>query len=169
MLFDPAIAMMEKALDVAAVRQQAVALNVANVNTPGYKRTEVAFPTVLADIMNEYRSQQAQPPAMPDQASAARMLPMEVAFLKANLAFDHSWSPEAPPALGSTAAAATAKLNAVQPEIEVIDHGNMRFDGNNVNIDASIADMVKNNVGYGNITGILASDFKLIKAVIEAR
>ena len=106
---------------------------------------------------------------MRDKKTAARMLPMEVAFLKANLAFDHSWSPAAPPALGSTAAAATAKLNAVQPEIEVIDYGNMRFDGNNVNIDASMVDMVKNNVGYGNITGILASDFKLIKAVIEAR
>jgi len=40
---DPVTAGLIKSLDVAALRQQVIAQNIANLNTPGYKRSFVAF------------------------------------------------------------------------------------------------------------------------------
>ncbi|WP_258359730.1 flagellar basal body rod protein FlgB [Moorella sulfitireducens (nom. illeg.)] len=43
MFMTPALYVLEKALDTAALRQRVIAHNVANVNTPGYKRYDVTF------------------------------------------------------------------------------------------------------------------------------
>jgi flagellar basal-body rod protein FlgB len=40
---NPIIQGMEKALDGSALRQKAIAANIANVDTPGYKSIEVSF------------------------------------------------------------------------------------------------------------------------------
>jgi len=41
------------ALDGLSARQAAIADNIANVNTPGYKRKSVAFESALAQAVNE--------------------------------------------------------------------------------------------------------------------
>jgi flagellar basal-body rod protein FlgB len=38
-----AIYLLERALDAAAVRQRTIAHNIANVNTPGFKRSQISF------------------------------------------------------------------------------------------------------------------------------
>lgn len=43
MFMTPAMYVLEKALDAATLRQRVIAHNVANVNTPGFKRTDVIF------------------------------------------------------------------------------------------------------------------------------
>jgi flagellar basal-body rod protein FlgB len=55
-------------LDAAAIRHRVIAQNVANVNTPGYKRREVVFETDLAKAL-----------ATPDALATARVHP-RVAF-----------------------------------------------------------------------------------------
>ena len=40
--------LVSQALDAAVLRQQAIAQNLANINTPGYKRLSVAFEAQLA-------------------------------------------------------------------------------------------------------------------------
>jgi flagellar basal-body rod protein FlgB len=42
-----------RALDASALRQQLIANNLANVNTPGYKRQDVAFESKLAHALGE--------------------------------------------------------------------------------------------------------------------
>ncbi len=42
-LFSKAMGLMEKGLDAASVRHSVIANNLANVDTPGYKRSEVVF------------------------------------------------------------------------------------------------------------------------------
>lgn len=44
--------LLEKALDGAFLRQEAINNNLANVDTPGYKRTEVSFQNELRRISN---------------------------------------------------------------------------------------------------------------------
>jgi flagellar basal-body rod protein FlgB len=44
---------LRKALDGAALRHQAIAENVANADTPGYKRTDVDFATTLKAALGE--------------------------------------------------------------------------------------------------------------------
>jgi flagellar basal-body rod protein FlgB len=46
-LFDTTQIGLERALSGASLRQQAIAQNVANVNTPGYRRQDVDFQSAL--------------------------------------------------------------------------------------------------------------------------
>jgi flagellar basal-body rod protein FlgB len=48
----PALA---KSLDACAMRNRAIANNLANVNTPGYKRVEVEFESELRDALDRTR------------------------------------------------------------------------------------------------------------------
>ena len=53
-LFDRAdVPFLKKVLDAAALRQRSISNNIANVNTPGYRRTDVVFAEQLTDAMNK--------------------------------------------------------------------------------------------------------------------
>ena len=43
---------LQKGLDGSAARQQAIANNIANINTPGYKRQDVSFKSELRSALN---------------------------------------------------------------------------------------------------------------------
>lgn len=45
-----------RALDAASLRQQVIAHNLANANTPGFKRQEVQFETQLTEALNARNS-----------------------------------------------------------------------------------------------------------------
>ena len=47
--------MLERSLDVAALRQQVTANNIANINTPGYRPQQVLFEAELRGNMQEAR------------------------------------------------------------------------------------------------------------------
>ena len=47
-LFDTTQIGLERALSGSSLRQQAIAQNIANVNTPGYRRQDVDFQSALA-------------------------------------------------------------------------------------------------------------------------
>lgn len=46
------INLINKALDASWLKNEAISKNIANVNTPGYKREVVEFDTVLKDYLN---------------------------------------------------------------------------------------------------------------------
>lgn len=50
-LFDTTQVALERAMQGAAMRHSAIAANLANVNTPGYRRQDVDFQGALADAM----------------------------------------------------------------------------------------------------------------------
>jgi flagellar basal-body rod protein FlgB len=52
-LFDTTQIGLERALSGASVRQQAIAQNLANVNTPGYRRQDVDFASALHAAWDE--------------------------------------------------------------------------------------------------------------------
>lgn len=47
---------LERALDAAALRQQLLTNNIANVNTPGYKRSDIDFNASLRQAMDQSAS-----------------------------------------------------------------------------------------------------------------
>jgi flagellar basal-body rod protein FlgB len=51
-LIDSTQLALERAMEGAGLRQQALAANIANVNTPGYQRQDVDFHSVLAGAMD---------------------------------------------------------------------------------------------------------------------
>jgi flagellar basal-body rod protein FlgB len=52
-LFDTTQSGLERALSGASLRQQAIASNIANVNTPGYRRKDVDFQSALHDAWKQ--------------------------------------------------------------------------------------------------------------------
>jgi flagellar basal-body rod protein FlgB len=52
-LFDTTQIGLERSLSGASLRQQAIAANIANVNTPGYRRQDVDFATSLSAAWNQ--------------------------------------------------------------------------------------------------------------------
>jgi flagellar basal-body rod protein FlgB len=50
-LYDTTQLALEKAIEGSSARQQAIAENLANVDTPGYQRVDVDFHTTLRDAM----------------------------------------------------------------------------------------------------------------------
>lgn len=70
-------------LDWAAKRQQAIANNLANVDTPGYKREDVAFPETLRQAGQRQRSRlglaRTAPGHLPGRAPGVLTVYREVA------------------------------------------------------------------------------------------
>lgn len=58
-LFSGAFGILEKALDAQALRQKVLASNIANVDTPRYKRLDVRFEDALAKALANQRGLQA--------------------------------------------------------------------------------------------------------------
>ena len=50
---DKSATLLEKMLDVSSVKHKVIANNIANVNTPGYKKMEVSFANQLEKALNE--------------------------------------------------------------------------------------------------------------------
>ncbi|MFQ6098124.1 MAG: flagellar basal body rod protein FlgB [Armatimonadota bacterium] len=55
------LAVLEKALDLLALRQQAVANNIANVDTPGYRARRFDFEAQLRRALSSERTRHADP------------------------------------------------------------------------------------------------------------
>lgn len=50
---DKSAALLEKMLDVSSIKHKVIANNIANVNTPGYKKMDVSFADQLQKALNE--------------------------------------------------------------------------------------------------------------------
>ena len=50
---DKSATLLEKMLDVSSIKHKVIANNIANVNTPGYKKMEVSFANQLEKALNE--------------------------------------------------------------------------------------------------------------------
>jgi flagellar basal-body rod protein FlgB len=55
-LFDTTQLGLERSLSGSSLRQQAIAQNIANVNTPGYRRQDVDFQTALSQAWDDGKS-----------------------------------------------------------------------------------------------------------------
>lgn len=61
---DMSARVVEKAIDAATLRQQVIAHNLANANTPGFKRSRVDFESQLAQAMAAGRGPDAVTPTI---------------------------------------------------------------------------------------------------------
>ena len=117
---DIASTVLSKTLDAASTRQKAIANNIANVETPGYKRSYVTFEDELRRIIS-LKSGHAQRAA--------------VKTLTPNTLVD-TFSPSKP-------------------------------DGNNVNIDAEIAELAKTSLKHKAASVLLEGKIGMLRAAIS--
>ena len=117
---DTSTNLLEKMMNVSATKHKVIANNIANVNTPGYKRMEVSFEDQLSRAIQD--------------------VPV-------------------------------AKLTTLQPKIVVSKDkegsGNIRNDGNNVNIDSEVTSLLKNTGIYNVYTQLLGKKMEMVKSAID--
>ena len=134
-IFDSApINLLEKALKGSSLRHKVISNNVANVNTPGYKRMEVSFESELAAAVAADTSSPASAAGM-TRTHPKHLLP----------------TAEAPASLS----------------IRTMNDTSLRTDGNNVDIDAEMAAMTKNNIFYNTVAQRICGYYTNIKSAIK--
>jgi len=109
--------LLQSALLAANMRQQVYANNIANAQTPGYKRQDVQFESVLNQTMS------APLPVMGE-----RSIPIP-----------------------SSSSLNWMNLTNVKPQIVTDNQSVVQNNGNNVDIDAEMADLAENQIRYNTL------------------
>jgi flagellar basal-body rod protein FlgB len=118
-LFDTTQIALERAMSGAAARQKALADNIANANTPGYKRSDVDFHSALAKAV--------------EGGADGRQLE--------SLTFSPTTD----------------------------DSSSSRADGNNVDMDAEMANLSENTLDYQSIVAVSRARLQMLQSVLGSR
>lgn len=146
----------ERSLDGLTARQEAIASNLANANTPGYVTKEVPFEEALLAALEA-----GAPPggvAGGDDFAQDFSVSGEVDGLMVG------------PPVGS--ANVTGQHNdpllSWMPEM-VRAGGAQRLDGNGLSIESAMSQLTRNSGKYSALTAIIGKEFQLLKTVAQAK
>ncbi len=136
---------LESALKVSSLRHKVISNNIANIDTPNFKRSEVTF----EDYLKDYLDYIEQKEAVFDNSK----LPLATTNRRHIVMPRPDYTGE--PFLGAT--------------VRTVDELTMRKDGNNVDIDTEMADMAKNTIYYQAVAQRVGGYFTSLRSVIENR
>jgi len=129
--------LVERTLDVESQRRKVLADNIANADTPHFKRSEVTFEASLKRALDseDYVKREAVPAKMTDSRHLAFYEPVDYHTVKPRLHLDYLTS--------------------------------MRNDGNNVDPEKETKDMLENQLRYQALTQIWSNNDKLMQSVMR--
>lgn len=131
---------MAKALDAYTLRNNTIASNIANADTPGYKRKEVEFESVLNKAMQEAKTGSTMIANRDIKGRIANQ-----ARVKSN---------ESP-------------LDSIKATVFEQDTADMyRIDGNNVDIDNEMTELVKNQLRYSTVLSQINKQFQAMRTAM---
>jgi flagellar basal-body rod protein FlgB len=128
-----------RSLDALSMRHQAIASNIANVNTPGYVQQEVNFEQSLIDALQE-----SSPPA-------------------SNVGL-----PESIDGMAITTSHPDVMLSW-QPAMTRSSAGAQRVDGNHTSVETEMGGMAFNAVKYNALASVIAKEYSILKSVAQAK
>lgn len=192
-LFSPLMSFTEKMLDVTTLRHRVIANNIANINTHGYKRSEVSFKDALEQIKASAKDEGPKDSeAGPDineqlldnlsldslySEGAQYQSDMGVGYSLSDTKFNQMFSES--PAAGPGDLDPRAKppkslsrsdfISSVQPKIIHVEEQTSRQDGNNLNPEIEMANMIKNTSFYNVLVSSIAGEFRTLKTIISNR
>lgn len=136
----PTIDYLSRGLKAAQLRQEVISDNIANVNTPHFKRSEVMFESMLAQELD-----------LDEEAKKARSKKLKMVRTQDK----HLGEPD-----GRIRAAATIELDSSTT---------MRTDGNNVDIDTEMANLAKTQLYYSAMAKSLGGHMQSIRNVLQSK
>jgi len=137
---------MTKAMDGLSKRHQAIASNLANVETPNYRRRDVNFEGALQYAIGNARHSGS---SVGHQASNDDALPLKTTRA------GHI-------AIGN----ADSTINDIEPEISEAKDMKYRNDGNSVDVENEMAQLAKNTQRYVALSTMQSRSLKSIRSVI---
>jgi len=128
---------LEKSMDVESLRRKVIADNVANVDVPHFKRSEVNFESELKRALSQNKDVNEN--RLPAILSDEKHIPF---FIERD-------------------------IKSVSPRINVDYTTSMRNDGNNVDIEKEMVDSSKNTMRYNALVSALNHNYKMLKTVVR--
>jgi len=129
--------LLERALDMESLRKKVISNNIANVDVPHFKRSEVNFESELKRaVMEKELKEKDETPAL---LSETRHIPFSV----------------------------PRDIRGVRPRINLDYTTTYRNDGNNVDIEKEIVDASKNLMRYNAFVSGMNHNFKILKLVMR--
>jgi flagellar basal-body rod protein FlgB len=129
--------LLEKSLDVSSLRGRVISNNIANVDVPHFKRSEVDFESELKRVIDERNEMRSSrfPAAMTD----SRHIPFEE----------------------------ERGVRSVRPRINLDYSTTYRNDGNNVDMEKEITDASKNGMAYNSAVQSISQNLKILKMIMR--
>jgi flagellar basal-body rod protein FlgB len=130
--------LLEKSLDVESLRRKVISNNIANVDVPHFKRSEINFESELKRAINENsRVESGRVPAkLTDQKHIQFFIPRNI--------------------------------TDVHPRINLDYNSTYRNDGNNVDIEKEMVDASKNMMRYNSFINSINHNYKMLKIAMKA-
>jgi flagellar basal-body rod protein FlgB len=151
-LISSTVEAVERSLDGLALRHEAYATNIANLNTPGYVAEQVNFEQSLRDAL-----------AQSEKPLDAPFSPMGEAS-----SFDGMALGEAPMATGITAGGSDVMLQTWQASMTKGLAGPQRIDNNHVSLATEISGMAGNALKYNAVSTFIAKEYQVLNTIVQA-
>jgi flagellar basal-body rod protein FlgB len=136
---------MNKALDGLSKRHKAIASNLANVDTPNYRRRDISFEGALENAISETQAtSQSWRVASNDEELSMKTTK------KGHMGMGAVYN----------------SLDEVQPQLTESENFQYRNDGNAVDVETEMSQLAKNTQKYMAITNLAARNLKSIRSVI---
>ncbi|MDD2620859.1 MAG: flagellar basal body rod protein FlgB [Syntrophomonadaceae bacterium] len=132
--------LLNKAMDAASLRNDVIANNIANVDTPKFKRTEVIFEENMKKLLNDVN----EPVAGKLNVTNAK----HIQIMRENDG---------------------KSLDEFQPETRILEDLSFRNDENNVDIDTEMAKNTKNKINYDALGQSMSNEIKILRMAITGR
>ena len=129
--------LLQKSMDVEMIRRNVIADNIANADTPHFKRSHVTFEAELRRTIDANRFTAEN--TIPTRMTNDRHIP----FFKMN------------------------DVRDVEAKTQMDYLSTMRNDGNNVDIETEVQDMTTNTLRYQALTTMVTNNFKLLGSVMR--
>ncbi|MEI8389924.1 MAG: flagellar basal body rod protein FlgB [bacterium] len=145
---------MISSLNGLSLRHKALASNIANADTPGYKRVDVAFEGQLSEIINNERAAQLKK----EQYSAQLMnsptgaITLDTNLLRFNV-------------LNAVEQSLTHK--DFKPQINADNNSPENNKGNSVQIESEMSELAKNGMTYNAVAQLLSKKYAGLADVIK--
>jgi flagellar basal-body rod protein FlgB len=157
LLNDPTLDVMRRALGGLAHRENAIATNLANIDTPGYRPVSVDFESALRDAATS--------------ASAAGLTsPAGIATASSSAA--RAGIPRADEAMYRTDPRhfnAAGGTDAGLPDTVQSFSGSGRNDGNSVDLESEMAALVETQIRFGAVSRLATAKIAGLREVITGR
>lgn len=132
--------LLNKAMDNASLRNDVIANNIANVDTPKFKRSEVVFEENMKKLL-----------AGNNDTDSGKLNVTNERHIQIKSGNEGK------------------SIEDFQPEIRVLKELSFRNDENNVDIDTEMAKFTKNKINYDALGQSMSNEIKLLRMAITGR
>ena len=147
------------ALDGLQERQRAIGANIANVETPGYQRKEVAFESQLSEIINRED--------LKDFIKGQNSIKQKPATYDDFMQMQELQNNKRPLTMQEKRFLISNSYNQYDPQVmdDIFSEGTL--DGNNVELEKEMTDLSKNGIKYMTISKLEQKYFTGISEIIR--